>query len=204
MNELDMAKEYRLIAGNKKLPYDKSASHLETICGWTCNVCRRYFGDEPWSERVARSCCAESVPCEQCGASNPPQSYCRTCAAKREADRYQKAQRVEWDGETPLSLWDNDTYFFSPSSLAEWIDDDPERTLENTWLCICTPVKAPMFDVADWLNDCLPEDGDLPDGAGAIERTVNEWLKSLAPLSWYSGNTVPTLESLRRHLGIKA
>lgn len=196
-----MVKAYQKIAeGQTKLPFDRSASYRTDIEGWICNVCRRYYGREDWSERAARSCCAESVPCDECGSHNPARSYCRACAAKRTAERYHAATRVEWDGTTPLALWDDDTYFFDTDDLVCWLEDDDERTLENTWLCVCKPVNGPRFDVSDWLCDYLNEDGDLPEGASEIERMVNDWVAKHAPLCWYSGDTVPTLESLRRHI----
>lgn len=192
---------------SEPLRYEDAAEPV-TVAGWQCVRCKRFF----FEESSARWCCHTDGPCKECGGRNLNKSYrcCQACREKHEDARWHEllaTKAVAWDGETPLCMYQDDKFFFSPDEVEEYLHDqngdleegDPPRKLEDLQLCLCEASEPNEFELADFLSDHLPEDYEGGDhGFDEIDKVVNDFIKSLAPLSYYGTNTPVTLESLRK------
>lgn len=187
------------------LCYEDAAMHV-TLTGWACVRCKRFFGNYPDAEASARYCCHTEAPCKECGGRNlRSRSYtcCDACGEKHRTERWLALPRVEWDGEAPLCLWDDDRFFWNADDLQSYVDgddleiDDPPRKLEDVRLVLAKPVKPREFEMADYLSDELPEDDDTD--FNDIDQIVNDYIAGLPRLYHGSGKAV-SLESLRLHL----
>lgn len=180
------------------LPYEEAAEQ-RTVTAWVCKTCNRFAPDE----RIARYCCATTINCDTCGQPKPKNSWCKPCHRKSRDEKYEKMPQVEWDGETPLCMYDNDEFFFDADSIAEYIAEDPERTLEGLQLVLCEQCKPRSFEANDYWSDDLGEDGEI-DGARQLDNYVNNWIKDHFPKMWYPKFVRPTLESLKSHLSMES
>lgn len=114
-----------------------------------------------------------------------------------------KLEEVDWDGETPLTCFDNDVYFWNMDYLLDYLNDLPNdtedgtdnTTLEDLMLVLCEPAKPSVFEMADFLSDDLHEDCDLPD-TEEIDKQVNDWIESNLPAMWIADNKRVRPESL--------
>ncbi len=145
-------------------------------------------------KRSAVYSCAIGTVCE-CGKQFEGNHYiyCPECRGKRTDEKYNKLDLVEWDGETPLCLFDGDEFFYSPDDVESYIDSNNiECELQ---LVLCREVYPQDFCLNDFVEDHLPEDFGIDDlenekqkySAGEIEKIVNDYLKALSPV-WYPSN----------------
>lgn len=176
---------------------EEAAERLTNIAGWICKTCRTFYGDKEHAERAARYCCEKDHACdlEGCkGRAEKPYIYCKPCRDKKDRERWLALPEVEWDGETPLVLHDDDTYFFSADDLQEYLDEH-ELTLEQVQLVVAVKEEPPQFDMSDHLTDYLP-DGMDHDGDTKINAVVNRWIEKHVPDVWVPGETRPSLSSM--------
>lgn len=187
----------------KRLPYEEAAEPV-TVQGWRCKRCRQAYvhDSDKQNERLARQCCAESVPCETEGCTNRAVSfhgYCPACDAKREAESFARLTRVPWDGETPMVEYRGDRYLMDQDDVTTYLAErqDSGKALEDVRLMLCAPVDPRYFDVMDYISDDLPEDHESLPGADAINATVNAWIKEAITGVWSWSTTAIDPESLR-------
>jgi hypothetical protein len=180
----------------KTMPFEQAAELLTGLSGWVCKTCRRYWAD---AERMARWCCATDLKCATDGCEHrvAKHSYviCDACRGKKELERWLKLPEVPWDGETPLCLDDDDTYFFSPEDLDEYLADHSLKA-DDLRLVICELESKPSFDMHDHLQDYLPEGLDADDDR-KINAVVNRWIDKHVPDVWVPSKARPTAESLK-------
>jgi hypothetical protein len=156
-----------------------------TVTGWRSRN-GHFYGD---NEHLARWDGCTHLICD-CGAEmDRTYTICRACRNKKRLAQYQAMPFKEWDGETPLTLNDDDRYFWSEDDLLEYCEEENIQP-EDLRLVICEPNYAWQID-DDYYCDILPEDHTLadayPDLADAIEK-VNEMIrKKEKPLSWGAG-----------------
>lgn len=181
------------------VPYGQHAEHRDNISGWVCTKCGRFVGD---AQHLASWCCATHTPCKSCGELTPK---CWTkCDGCRKADsdaRWASLERVDWDGETPLCMKEDDLFFFSAEEIERWLEDKDGLTLDDMRLVLCAEEHPPHFNLHDWLYDYLSEDAAPPGDWRAVEKVVNDYVQSHRPLAWVATNRAVTVESVRRHLG---
>lgn len=174
--------------------YEDAAELRTGISGWCCKACGRFWGAD---EHMARYCCATNMPCE-CGARIEPRhwTHCEACREKRRDEVWAGLSRVEWDGEMPLCVFDDDKFFFSLDDLESYIDDlDDGTAASDLRLVLCEPENGRYFEMSEFLSDDLPDGDDGPD-TKEIDATVNAWIKAHAPFSWRATNKAISAESL--------
>lgn len=185
-----------------KYPYEENAEAC-TVKGWKCRGCGRFHGSY---KPGAQYCCAKDVPCNEPGCTNRCDrgwTACVECRRRHTRERYMKLEEVDWDGETPLTCFDNDVYFWNMDYLLDYLNDLPNdtedgtdnTTLEDLMLVLCEPAKPSVFEMADFLSDDLHEDCDLPD-TEEIDKQVNDWIESNLPAMWIADNKRVRPESL--------
>ena len=158
------------------------AAKLVTVTGWLSRDGRFYGNDE----RLARFAGATHKTCE-CGEVHNIRGYCNNCRNKKMDAKYAAMQRVEWDGSSPLVIFDSDTYFFDADELAEYCDEHDCKPSELR-LCHCKPNFARLME-SDYWEDILTEDGDIPDALEAALNNLNDVIAKCPPLSWSQGDT---------------
>lgn len=185
-----------MITNKEKLPYEEAAEQV-TLTGWACKTCGHFWRKD---EHMARYCCAKDMACE-CGARiRKSEGSCWGCRSRDKAVLWHKLvaeKSVAWDGKTPLSLWDDDQFFWTPEDLADYLEVSGERSLEELRLVLCVENKPPYFNLADFLQDTTYEDFDDQGEFADIEKPVNDFLQGKRPWSWYGSDKPVTAESVR-------
>lgn len=200
---------------SKGLPFEEAA-HVITTTGWACKRCGKFYGDDstPASgsrealpsdrcEYMARWCCASSLPCACGGRMTSIYTVCDACRLKAKNDDWNAKTPVEWNGEFPIAVWDDDKYFFDADALYEYVDDLVEDggNVDDLKLTKCKNHEPREFELAEFLSDDLPEDFELPKGAAAdINDDVNKWIKSHVPSLWFGTGERISRASLELHL----
>lgn len=179
----------------KTLSYEEAAELRTGIEGWVCKTCRRFYGD---NEHIARYCCAKDRKCETEGCQNRTKSngyiVCDPCCNKKDHNRWLKLKEVEWDGETPLVLHDDDQFFFSADDLEYYLEEHNLK-VEDLRLVVCEEEGKPLFDMYDLMEDYLP-DGLDHDDATKINAVVNRWIEKHVPVVWTAGDKRPSIASV--------
>lgn len=170
-----------------KVLYDSpEAAHRATVTGWVSRL-GHFYGD---NEHLARYDGCTHRLCK-CGAEvERAYTICQACRDRQRTQSYWKLPFREWDGSIPLTLWDDDRFFFGEDDLLDWCENHDVEPSDLP-LVICEPSFAREIDGDDRYCDDLPEDRSLkdvyPELAVAIE-VVNELIrKREKPLSWSAG-----------------
>ena len=168
------------------LPSDPEAARLETHQVWVDRLGRIYDTRLQEAERLARWGGATHVPCGDCGAPTPKGwLVCQVCREKRARVRYDALEKREWDGETPLTLYEGDEWFFSEEDIEVYCDTHGVE-VGDLMLLWSKPEHAYPPDPYDLYVDLLPEDGDLPDGVQEAFDELAEKLNACkTPISWW-------------------
>lgn len=187
----------------RTLSSEEAAERLTNLAGWVCKTCRRFYGDEGGAERAARYCCQKDHACGTEGCKNrADRSYtiCDPCRGLKDIERWKALPEVEWDGETPLVMDDDDKYFFSQEDLEDYLEEQ-ELKLDDVRLVLAEDSGKPLFEMHEFLTDYLCEDNSdqLPD-TKKIDGIVNRWIDKNTPTTWYPSKKRPSLASLRKYV----
>lgn len=171
--------------------------------GWLSARTKHFYQNE----HAARYHDATEFPCA-CGGRNTERGYvcCKSCREKSDADKWDEAyaKAIDWDGKTPLATWDDDQFFWDSDGVACYLDSfiAGGGKFEDVRLVLCTPDNGREFEMTEFLSDCLPDDdhggGDLD--TDEIDKTVNDWIASHSPFSWWPSKKPVKIESLRELL----
>lgn len=163
----------------------EAAQFVENISGWVSRT-GLFFGKD---ERAARYAGCTHVACEDCGEpTDKGRTVCDECREKRLAARYEVRERAVWDEKGMLYSEVADRFFQSWDEVADYMEEENERTLDpvSLRLVICEPVYLSPVDEDRWSDD-LPEDGELPDEVARALEELNEALRAAGPVSWMPG-----------------
>jgi hypothetical protein len=166
------------------------AATLQTVTGWVSRD-GRFFGSD---ERSARYSGSTHGKCNTCGGvCSKSWLICQACQDSKTVEKWKEAERMPWDGTTPLYSDAYDKYFFDDG--AEEFAEDEGVSLEALRLRICRPVYGRLIDT-DHFSDELPEDneGEVPDVIADAMEKLNEAIKAAGPLSWVPDKYVPTFD----------
>ena len=158
---------------------------------WACRTCRYVWADE----RAAVYCHATSYPCD-CGERRSKHyTCCEACRCKLAAERHFAKPVVEWEGEYPVAVDDDDRFLFDEESLAEYLVEHVEDggDVGDVWLVPCEPNTLRTFEVVDFWSDDLGKDGAdhvNANDAAEIEQAVAEWAAANLPKLWYPKSEV--------------
>ena len=185
----------------------EDAAEVVTVTGWACKRCHRFWGEGPSGERAARFCCHTDRACEVPGCANRVKNHafsiCPECHRAQEDERWASLPRVNWDGKTPMCALGggDETYLWDHADLKYYFDD-PAHTPEAARLVVCEPDNGCEFEMAEFLADHLPDDGDTEslDDTEAIDKIVNAWIAEHAPYCWRPTDVAVTAESIRAAL----
>jgi len=165
-----------------KILYDSDeAASIKTLTGWVSRT-GRYWGKD---EHMARWDGCTHKLCECGNEMMKGYTICETCRSKKAIEAYDKMPFKEWDGKTPLVLFNDDQYFFHEEDIEIYLDDN-ELKPEDLRLMICEPNYLSPVNPDIW-SDIWPEDHDLPKEVDEALSKLNEVIKKQKPFSWSEG-----------------
>jgi hypothetical protein len=153
-------------------------------------------------ERLTEYNVAIGSICE-CGNFIEGKSYtaCDDCRLTNREKRYKALEEVGWDGETPLTIFMEDQYFFYEDEIDSYCEENDVK-VEDLQLVLCEPNSPLYFDIEDYFYDTMPEDSSIHDytsentkySAKDIEEIINNFLTGLPTISWCEGNKRVTVK----------
>ncbi len=174
------------------------AASVRTVTGWYDRF-NQYFGAD---ERAARWSGCTHVRCSECGAAAPKSSTkCEACCQKQRIALFNSYPVEMWSGETPVTLFDKDRYFFGESILDFIADLDPAKDSELC-ICKCTPGYLGLVSADNWADD-LPKDGELPPGVEEAVLVFNDAIKAEGPVAWYEDAIAIDVADLRARVNAR-
>lgn len=158
---------------------DANTASIQNLTGWV-GLDGRYWGT---NEHMARWSSCTHLKCS-CGEIMVKHyTLCEKCRAVKMRERYAALEYKQWDGNTPLALYDDDKYFFSEDDLTDYCHENEIKTTD-LMLVLCKPQYYSQIDYDHWQDD-LPEEWDLPDGLMKKVNELNEYIKTLGVASWF-------------------
>lgn len=120
---------------------------------------------------------------------------CQDCREEDLPEKYLRLEFKEWDGETPLVIYETDDYFFDAESIQDYAEDN-EIDIKDLKLVICNPVYLNQVCESYW-EDALPEDWSVGDVCKEVEqklKELNEVISKARVASWWAGKYRTTVE----------
>ncbi|MFZ2635562.1 MAG: hypothetical protein WAX33_04400 [Rectinemataceae bacterium] len=170
---------------------DEAAKFVTGLSGWVSRN-GRFWGND---ERMARyDGCTHTV----CDCGKPVEKgwlKCTECRNKANNELFAGMKKEVWDGETPLTLYDGDEYFFDWDSLACYCEDHG-TTPEEVGLLLCKPTYASEIDPNEYYCDDLAEDGEVDSGLVEKFNELNKYIReNKIILSWTPSDIVAIIEA---------
>ncbi len=135
--------------------------------------------------------------CSACGKEfKKDYSYdnqCSQCRVGSEWKRYNELNLVEWDGETPLCIFNDDTYFFSMDEILDYLEDGEGIEISDLMLCVCERSTFREVDF-DYFIDEVHEDWEPSDEMKKKLEEFNDFLRSEPTNTWFQGKQRVTLK----------
>lgn len=183
-----------MVDKQKLVMYDApEAASIQTVTGWVDRTGRFWGADE----HMARYCGSTHRICEGCKEVLEHRTYCRTCAARKEAEKFAAMPRVPWDGTTPICIHHGDTFFFSSEELRDYCHDN-DLMPWNLALVHTEPAYATQIDPNEYYTDNLPEDGEVPTDIEEAFDELNRKIQACKePLCWWPSTTAVDPDCLR-------
>lgn len=169
------------------------AAKLETVTGWVSRL-GHFFG---YDENTARYDGCTHRKCEKCGVVIEKGALnCWTCFNKSRGEAFERLEKKEWDCETPLVIFDSDTYFFDLDSLLEYCEEHDVNP-SGLRLVFCKPVKPPEQNADEMFSEYLPEDQGVEDEdvLDAVDA-LNAAIAKAKPFSWEQGNVAAIVKDI--------
>ena len=159
------------------------AASQETMTVWVSNNKRAFF-----DERAAKFDGCTHGRCQECKeVCEKSRLMCKTCGEKARQAVFDKMPEVEWDGKTPLCIFDSDTYFFYEDELLDYCDEH-ECKPEDLSLILCVPEYPRELTDEYFLSDFC-EDIELSKKIQSMIERFNKELKEInEPIAWVGGN----------------
>lgn len=160
-------------------PDDELAAKKETVTGWVSRN-KRFYGE---NESAARYDGSTHSKCECGNKVQKGWTKCDFCRAKSAKERYDAYEFQEWDGKQPVYSDNYDKYFFDSDEIDDYCEEN-EVSSEDLMLVICKSNYLGLINSSIWEDD-LPEDGDIPKELQVKLDELNEFIKTLPPVSYY-------------------
>jgi hypothetical protein len=152
----------------------------------------RFYGN---NKEQAIHCNSTHKKCEKGHVYIRNYINCPDCQSQTIAERYFKLDFVQWDGKTPLALYDDDKYFFDEEDIQDYADENEVRT-EELMLVICTPEYLPEVG-EDYFEEAIPADWELEDTNPEVYqklKELNEVISKAKASCWYPGKFRTTIK----------
>lgn len=155
------------------------AAKKVTVTGWASSN-GRFFGND---EHMARwDGCTHQI-CECGNEMERGWTRCVNCRDKKLNKTYSNYQYKEWDGKTPLALYNSDTFFWDADCIEDYLEDNNLEP-KDLKLVYCRPEYLSEIDTEQWVES-LPEDGELPKEFNEKLNEFNAFIRKQNPVSWF-------------------
>lgn len=176
----------------KFIPYDSpEAAQYRTITGWVSKD-GRFWGD---NEHMARYSGCTHVLCSKCKKEyvERGRTKCKKCQHTDYINAYSKMPYKDWDGVTPITLYDSDEYFMDIDDLFFYTEEN-EVNPKDLMLVLCDPIYPRLLDTDYWEDDLPDPDYDIPEELERLISEFNERVKKIDIISWIPGKYRTTVE----------
>jgi len=140
------------------------------------------------TEHTARKELATHKICEGCDSPIIKNSFCRPCSEKKWEEAYFRLKFKEWNYEDFVYDRNSERYFQDENEIEEYLEENENAELR---LVICSPNMCPTLNEEYFTEDNMPENFDeLADfDKGLVQKIneLNEYISTLAPMSWSEG-----------------
>lgn len=153
------------------------------IKGWVGKDGRFYGKDE----HLARYANSTHKKCEKGHIHR--KGYCRFCREEETPERYKALKFKEWDGKTPLILFDDEKFFWDEGDIEDYMVDNDIENAADLMLVICEPQYLSEIEES-WFEDVLPEDWVIKDVDKEVAQKLeelNQAIRKSKPASWTEG-----------------
>ncbi|MFD2599882.1 hypothetical protein ACFSQ3_13070 [Sphingobacterium corticis] len=134
--------------------------------------------------------------CESCGKEFKKnytyEKLCGDCHSKKIISRYNELELVEWDGETPLVIFNDDQYFFNEDDIIAYCEDS-ECQPSDLMLVVCTTSNLSQIDFDHWIDE-VHEEWEPSTELIAKLKEFNEFLAQESSNTWFEGKKRVTLD----------
>lgn len=155
-----------------------------TVTGWV-SAKGHFYGKD---EQMARYDGCTHKKCECGNLMEKGWSKCQECRRKASEVKYSSLEFKEWDGKTPLTLWDADDCFWDADDINDYLFDNVLEPADLK-LVLCRPEYLSEINTDQW-EESLPEDGDgeLPKELNEKIKELNKFIDTMKPVGWFSTN----------------
>lgn len=133
--------------------------------------------------------------CADCGTEFEKrytyQRKCGSCLMRDKIEKYNSFTLVEWDGETPLAIYDDDIYFFSYEEIEEYCEEN-EVIMSDLMLVLCNKSTFRTLDY-DYFMDDTHEDWEPSTEFETKVKDFNEWLEQQNTHTYFPTNKRVTI-----------
>lgn len=163
---------------------------IEEVQGTIEVKCYKVNGELYNSMHKTKMSLVTHYDCDTCGEEFETEgryyTTCAHCRYKKSMEKYNSLDLVEWDGKTPLYLWDDDKYFFNEDEIHDYCEDN-ELELSDLCLVLCSKSTFREIDLDIFLDD-THEDWEPSDEMVKKINEFNEFLKSESTDTWFPTN----------------
>lgn len=156
------------------------------LIGYACRKCgilytTKHYRDD--HQQRAETCCSDK-PCPVCGKTlEKYRTKCFACSQHERLMKFAAKPEEAWDGKYPVTLFDDDRYFFHDEELCDYLADiEPGDYPE---IEACDEMANRNFSVSEHVE--WDDDFGNIDGEKEIDDHVNKWIKDNVPPR-YTGN----------------
>ena len=159
---------------------DEAAKFVTGISGWVSRD-GHFCGND---EHIARYIGSTHKLCECGNIVEKMWLKCGACRAKEAQERFNSFPNKEWDGNSPIALFDGEEFFFDYSALSDYCEDH-DTSPEKLMLVHCRPNYAREIDPNELYCDELPEDGEVDGNLAEEFEKLNRYIReNKIVLSW--------------------
>jgi len=97
---------------------------------------------------------------------------CNDCIEAERKEDYNSMPYREWDGETPLVIFQTDIYFYDEDDLLFYCEENNIANFNTLQLVICERVKLPTFEISDLVDGYWDWEYDIPN-ENLINKEIN-------------------------------
>lgn len=133
--------------------------------------------------------------CADCGIEFEKQftyaKRCESCYWKEKRKKYEALDIVEWDGKTPICIYDDDTYFFDEDDILIYCEDRNIKPSE-LMLVLCQTNNFSTIDFDQWCDE-VHEDWEPSSEFQKKLKEFNDFLEEESTNTWFPTNKRVTI-----------
>ena len=161
------------------------------IKGWTGQD-GKYYGHGDEGERRARYANATHKKCECGNIIEKTRGQCGACWDKKRRENFEKLEVIEWDGESMMCIYQDDTFFSDMDEVHEYCENN-DVDIRDLELMHCERLTSlPPINIDELNEEYTDQNGEgvshyHPEIAAKVEE-LNKMLENIEPKLWFGTN----------------